>query len=683
VQLFRELFTFCFGICVLALPARADDTFHVATDGSDANSGTRRHPFRTFERAREAVRNAGQAKTRKVIVHKGAYEFPTTFSLGSQDSGTLKHPVVWEARKGEIVRLEGGRKLPPSAWRPVTDPALLQRLGPAARGKVLKADLKALGISTPPFPTNYHGPPPGPELFCGDQRMKLACWPNQGWATIARIVDAGSRPRDGGQARRAGTFEYSGDRPSRWQVADGVWLQGYWCYDWYDEVIRVAAVDPAARRVTLAAPHVYSLMQGNPSPRRYRALNALEELDQPGEFVIHAAEGVVYFWPPEAPAAPVTISTLDAPILALNEVSHLIVRGFTVECGLADGIEIRSGTNCAIQACTARNLRRQGIVVQGGFAHSVRDCDIYDTGTGGLTLSGGDRKTLTPGRHEAVNNHIWRFSQHQLTSAYGLTFGGVGCRAAHNLIHDAPHQAIFVGGNDHLFELNEVHHVCTETDDCGALYKGRNPSCRGNVIRHNYWHDIGSPMGHGNAAVYFDDGDGGDLVLGNVFVRCGEPGRGSFGTVFSHGGHDNRAENNIFVDCKRALGSAPWDEARWRDALKGGQECYFPDKLLKEVDITKPPYLTHYPALVNYLDPPPGTPRVNHATLNVFVRCNQISSGNWQLAPGLDWSTDHDPGFVAMENGNYRLRRGAEVFKHLKSFAPIPFEQIGLQPRAR
>jgi hypothetical protein len=82
-------------------------------------------------------------------------------------------------------------------------------------------------------------------------------------------------------------------------------------------------------------------------------------------------------------------------------------------------------------------------------------------------------------------------------------------------------------------------------------------------------------MGHGNAAVYFDDGDGGDIVFGNVFVRCGEPGRGSFGTVLSHGGHDIRAENNIFVDCKRALGSAPWDDARWRDALKGGHDCFF------------------------------------------------------------------------------------------------------------
>ena len=666
-------------LVLASLPALAESAFYVATNGNDADPGTRARPFRTFERAREAVWGAGQTKARKVIVRGGIYEFGASFALGPRDSGTPGRLVTWAAAPGESVRLQGGRKLPASAWQPVEDNPTLQRLDPAARGKVLKADLRALGIRTLPFPTTYHGAPPGPELFCGDQRLKLACWPNQGWATIARIIESGSRPRSGDQAGKAGSFEYSGDRPSKWQVAGGVWLQGYWCYDWYDEVIRVAAVDAAAHRITLAAPHVYGLMQGNPSPRRYRALNVLEELDQPGEFVINGASGEVFLWPPGDRAAPVTVSTLDAPIVSLKDVSHIVWRGFVVECGLADGITVRGGTNCSILACTVRNLRQTGIRVEGGLAHRVCDCDIYDTGTGGLTLAGGDRKTLTPGRHEALNNHIWRFSQHQFTSAYGLTFSGVGCRAAHNLIHDAPHQAILVGGNDHLFELNEVHHLCTETNDCGALYKGRNPSCRGNVIRFNYWHDIGSPMGHGNAAIYFDDGDGGDLVLGNVFARCGEPGRVSFGTVFSHGGYGIRAENNVFVDCKRPLGSAPWDEAHWRDALKGGHECFFPDKLLKEVDITKPPYLTHYPELVNYLDPPPGTPRVNQARLNVFVRCQLPPSGNWQLEPGANWSTDTDPGFVNLGKGNYRLRRGAEAFKKLKGFAPVPFEQMGLQ----
>ena len=152
-------------ITLAGLPAGAVSTFYVATNGSDANPGTRGRPFRTFQRAREAVRGTGLSKARKVIVRGGVYEFSASFALGLQDSGTPDQPVIWEAAKGENVRLEGGRKLPASVWQPVEDSATLQRLDPVARGKVRQADLKALGISTPPFPTAYHGAPPARNCF--------------------------------------------------------------------------------------------------------------------------------------------------------------------------------------------------------------------------------------------------------------------------------------------------------------------------------------------------------------------------------------------------------------------------------------------------------------------------------------------------------------------------------------
>jgi hypothetical protein len=182
-------------------------------------------------------------------------------------------------------------------------------------------------------------------------------------------------------------------------------------------------------------------------------------------------------------------------------------------------------------------------------------------------------------------------------------------------------------------------------------------------------------MRHDNAAVYFDDGDGGDLVFGNVFYRCSEPGRGPFGTVFSHGGRDNRAENNVFVECKRALGSAPWNDQRWKSMIQGE---LWQTRLLEEVDITKPPYTTRYPGLVGLMAPQPGQPRVNRAVRNLIVRCGEPSGGNWQCGPGDNWITDADPGFVDAASGDFRLRPDAEVFRRLPGFQPVPLEKMGV-----
>ena len=667
-------------LCLLLCCAVQAQTLCVAPDGSDAAPGTAARPLASLTGARDAVRRMSGDRPVTVVVANGTYEFTETFSLTQEDSGTPDAPVTYRAEDDRQVRLVGGRQLPADAFTPVTNEAVLDRLDPAARDDVLQLDLASIGVrDLPSPPIRYRGAPDVPELFFNDQRMTLARWPNEGWTTIGNIIESGSRPRDGDMSNRPGIFEYTGDQPGRWNVEAGVWLQGYWCYDWYEETIKVGAIDGGTRQITLAEPHHYSVKQGNPSPRRYRAMNLLEELDEPGEYYVDPAAGILYFRPPgDLAGARLTLSMLKEPVVSLTGVSNVNLRGFIVEACRGDAVTVTDGSDVALLGCVVRNTRESGIVVRGGTGHRIEACDIHDTGTGGVHLGGGDRKTLTPGGHEIVNCHIHHFSQHQLTYANAIMLSGVGNRAAHNLIHNAPHQAIGVAGNDHIFELNVVHNVCMETDDCGAYYKGRNPSCRGNIVRHNFWHNIGSPMGHGNAAVYFDDGDGGDFVIGNVFYRCGEPGRGSFGTVFSHGGHDLLAENNVFVECKRALGSAPWNDDRWKDAIDGGQGCSWQERLLKEVDITKPPYTTRYPALVGFMDPQPGTPRVSRAVRNLLVMCGEVRSGNWQVSEEENWVTDEDPGFVDAAAGDFRLREDSEVFERLPGFQRLPFTEMGL-----
>ena len=149
--------------------------FYVATTGDDANPGTEAKPFATFERAREAVRSAPKDGQRSVIVRGGTYAFTRSFGLGKEDSGSETHPVVWQAARNEEVRISGGAMLPANAFVSVADQELLERLDPAARPHVLRADLGALGIKpVNQLPASFQGAPPVSELFFNDQRMTIA-----------------------------------------------------------------------------------------------------------------------------------------------------------------------------------------------------------------------------------------------------------------------------------------------------------------------------------------------------------------------------------------------------------------------------------------------------------------------------------------------------------------------------
>ena len=340
--------------CGLTLWLAQGATFHVSHSGDDAGPGSGARPFATLARARAAVRQGkseGALKEPSAIrVHQGTYRLEASLILGPEDSGTEAAPVVWEAAAGEEVRLSGGLALATNLLQPVTDPELLARLDPAARANVLRADLRTSNLGMPgEYPDSFRGAPVAPELLFNDQRMTLARWPNEGWATIARIMDSGSVPREGEQDNRPGIFEYSGDRPSRWKVERGVWLQGYWCFDWYEETIRVKAIDRERHSITLARPSLYGVKQGNPSPRRYRALNLLEELDQPGEFYLDRSTPALYFWPPAGMnGARLVLSTLTTPLVTLSNAAHITLRGFTVEAGLGNGH--RPGTAKPIRA---------------------------------------------------------------------------------------------------------------------------------------------------------------------------------------------------------------------------------------------------------------------------------------------------------------------------------------------
>ena len=111
----------------------------------------------------------------------------------------------------------------------------------------------------------------------------------------------------------------------------------------------------------------------------------------------------------------------------------------------------------------------------------------------------------------------------------------------------------------------------------------------------------------------------------------------------------------------------------WKEYLTGE---LWQEKLLKDVDITKPPYADRYPELKGFLEFA-GEPRRNHASTNLIVNCRAVQTGNWDVSDSF--VTDTDPGFVNAAKLDFRLRKDSAAFARMPGFEKIPFEQIGLQ----
>ncbi|HKK64042.1 MAG TPA: right-handed parallel beta-helix repeat-containing protein [Bacteroidales bacterium] len=107
---------------------------------------------------------------------------------------------------------------------------------------------------------------------------------------------------------------------------------------------------------------------------------------------------------------------------------------------------------------------------EAGTNNGIVNCTIYNTGAGGIHLSGGDRLTLKPGNNYVENCVIHNFNRIEKSYRAGIDISGVGNRISHCEMYNAPSMAILLHGNDHLIEYNEIHHVCREVHDQGAIF---------------------------------------------------------------------------------------------------------------------------------------------------------------------------------------------------------------------
>jgi len=558
-----------FLVTVLALSSRADAatpvTLHVAPNGNDgwtgrlaaANPQGTDGPLATLLGARDAIRKmraaGAEAAPITVLIQAGTYYMAAPFVLEPQDSGTAESPIVYAAQAGQKPILSGGRVI--RGWKQGAD-----------------------GVWTAQIPEVAARQWYFQQLFVNGRRCIRARSPNTDYFRVASTLP-GPRDAQGNEIARD-KFVFSGNDLQPWQQLGDV--QIVLMHSWETSIHPVKSVDVATHTVQFTAPQKEWWPIGLwEKSQRYYVENALELLDQPGEWYLNRATGVLSYRP--MPGEQMEQATVVAPRLVelvrfagnadeKRFVQHVTLRGLAFEHGdwvlkpegnsstqaavetpanvMADGAR-----QCAMENCEISHVGQYAVWLRRGCKECrIVGCRIRDFGAGGVRIG---EAALPPNdetessNNVVDNNHIYD-GGHVFAAGVGI-FVAQSSRnvISHNEIHDLLYSGMSIGWNwgdsptrchYNTIEYNHVHHVLKGTlSDGGAIYALGVST--GSVIRNNVFHDVWPyeqpPFGWG---IYLDATTSGYLVENNVVYNTK-----SGGMMYNNGGHENIVRNNIFA----------------------------------------------------------------------------------------------------------------------------------------
>ena len=648
---------------------------YVSLNGNNENPGTKELPLQSLTAALEKAK-----KGDTVYINQGRYYLKETVELNESHSG------ISIKATGDVI-FDGGILIDKDN---ITD----------FDGKIKCIDLKPYSLNLGEygnrgFRRSYINAPN--ELFIDGKPYTVARYPKDGTVKYKKedIIECGSKPVMQEYDMRCPLIRLDTERISKWKEAKDAYLGGFPNYSWADDCIKIKEIDIVNRTVRLNQPHLFGFDATGHSS--WYIVNLFEELSEPGEYYTDRENEKMYFIP-DGEINEIRISVMDKVMLSLKEVSDVTVEGITFENSRNSAVYIEGGDGVNIKNCVFRNLgimalqtgqgaepqphgkntchgvREEGVPVpepisgemgswheylyefaawdnNGGKNHTIEGCRIYNTGAGGMLLSGGNRKRLEAGNNTVYNCEFFDCNRLDKTYKSAINVMGVGNRIANCEIYNLPGMAVYLHGNDHIIEYNKIHHVLQSVSDSGAIYMGRDMSEVGNIIRHNFIYSIHNPhkTDLGVCAVYFDDWSVYNMVYANCFYDIVSDGKFFFSTVYHTCGGLTSIGNNIFIDCLPGLNPNTKSNANLRMHTNPLAKTRVGTKDINDlhgVDITSEVYREKYPYLFKTYteDYNPGTKFWHN---RVYI--NQYDD------------------FVDAENLNFKLKTDAE---HLQSNMP-------------
>ncbi|MGJ8673738.1 right-handed parallel beta-helix repeat-containing protein [Rubritalea sp.] len=557
----KKLLTLLFTIVAtgFATAAEASADFYVSVVGSDGWSGTLAEPnaegndgpFASLTRARDAVRELKKQKTSdiKVLIRDGAYKLSETVVFGLADSGRGAATITYAAYPGESPVFSSGELI--EGWEKVA--GNLPGLPKEAQGKVWVADTS---------------------------KRFLTLYDHEGMLPRAQSERFAALP-----GSKSTQLVYPEGKLKNWANVEDVEILVRPTRDWVMNVLPLASVDEKKGIAHTSVKATYAM-----SKLGVWLENVLEELDEPGEWVLNTKQQKVYLWPRNQSqiVAPRLIELFriegeidkqgpkDVPVRNLRFEGLTFKHGDRYTLAKDDKgtqhdwdmfdkanamFRLRGAEYCKIEKCHFLHGGSSAIRVDlHGMHNEISSNHIEYMGGNGIFLCGYGPGTKDVNKKNIVfNNDI-----HHVGEIYWHSPGIFVCqsgenRVANNLIHHTNYSGMIVAGIVTRFFVEQNKRESSSSIRWHEVKNvPKNPEledirpymhCRNNIIEHNEIHHVMQILGDGNG-IYIRGCGPGNVIRGN-YVHHLVAATPKQSAIRTDGGQmDTLIEGNLMYKCK-------------------------------------------------------------------------------------------------------------------------------------
>ncbi|MDO7172474.1 right-handed parallel beta-helix repeat-containing protein [Mariniflexile sp. AS56] len=428
--------------------------FYVSTQGSDQWSGTLASPnaegtdgpFATLERAKDAVQDLKKNKSKDIVVHirGGVYKLDKTVVFGLKDSGDGTATITYEAYPNETPVLSSGQEI--KGWKKVTTE--IKGLPESAKGNIYVVNVS--------------------DTF-------LTLYDDEGMLPRAQSNGFIAEDKTNGRNR----IHFPDNAFKNWTNMDDAEIKVRPHHAWITNMLPVESFNEKKQiaNTSIDATYAMNVLHFLKDTENIWVENVIEELDEPGEWVINTKEGKVYLWKRnESPVFAPTLNELirvegkidfdgprDIPVrnlvfrdLTFKHAKRYVLtkddKGLQHDWDMLDkdnaALRFRGTENCVIDQCHFLHSGSGAIRVDlYGIGNTISNNHIEHMGGGGILLAGYGPGTKDVNKKNTVyNNHIHHVGEVYWHSPGIFLWQSGENRVANNLIHHTDYTPLILSG---------------------------------------------------------------------------------------------------------------------------------------------------------------------------------------------------------------------------------------------